>query len=86
MPGITLDLSDAAELAEMLTFLADWLSAARNKPSPAASRPMPATPPTAPRLSAPTCTGSPSCPGSATAKNSSASPAARPHPKETRRE
>ena len=26
MPGITLNLSDAAELAEMLTFLADWLS------------------------------------------------------------
>jgi hypothetical protein len=26
MPGTTLDLGDAAELAEMLTFLADWLS------------------------------------------------------------
>jgi hypothetical protein len=26
MPGITLDLADAAELAEMLTFLADWLA------------------------------------------------------------
>ena len=26
MPGITLDLADAAELAEMLTFLAEWLS------------------------------------------------------------
>ena len=26
MPQITLDLSDAAELAETLTFLADWLS------------------------------------------------------------
>jgi hypothetical protein len=26
MPHITLDLGDAAELAEMLTFLADWLS------------------------------------------------------------
>jgi hypothetical protein len=26
MPKITLDLSDAAELAEMLTFLASWLS------------------------------------------------------------
>ena len=26
MPGITLDMGDAAELAEMLTFLADWLS------------------------------------------------------------
>jgi hypothetical protein len=26
MPQITLDLGDAAELAEMLTFLASWLS------------------------------------------------------------
>jgi hypothetical protein len=26
MPQIRLDLADAAELAEMLTFLADWLS------------------------------------------------------------
>ena len=26
MPGIMLDVSDAAELAEMLTFLADWLA------------------------------------------------------------
>ena len=26
MLGVTLDLSDAAELAETLTFLADWLS------------------------------------------------------------
>jgi hypothetical protein len=26
MPEISLDLADAAELAEMLTFLADWLS------------------------------------------------------------
>jgi hypothetical protein len=26
MPQITLDLTDAAELAQMLTFLADWVS------------------------------------------------------------
>jgi hypothetical protein len=26
MPGITLDLADAAELAETLTFLTQWLS------------------------------------------------------------
>jgi hypothetical protein len=26
MPEISLDLADAAELAEMLTFLADWLA------------------------------------------------------------
>ena len=31
MPGITLDLSDAAELAETLTFLADWLSGSQKR-------------------------------------------------------
>ena len=31
MPQITLDLSDAAELAEMLTFLADWLSGSQKQ-------------------------------------------------------
>ena len=31
MPGITLDLSDAAELAEMLTFLASWLSGSQKQ-------------------------------------------------------
>jgi hypothetical protein len=31
MPGITLDLSDAAELAEMLTFLAEWLSGSQKQ-------------------------------------------------------
>ncbi len=31
MPGITLDLGDAAELAEMLTFLADWLSSSHEQ-------------------------------------------------------
>jgi hypothetical protein len=31
MPGISLDLADAAELAEMLTFLADWLSGSQKQ-------------------------------------------------------
>ena len=31
MPGITLDLSDAVELAETLTFLADWLSGSQKQ-------------------------------------------------------
>ena len=31
MPQITLDLADAAELAEMLTFLADWLSGSQEQ-------------------------------------------------------
>jgi hypothetical protein len=31
MPGITLDLSDAAELAETLTFLTQWLSGSQKQ-------------------------------------------------------
>jgi hypothetical protein len=31
MPRITLDLSDAAELAETLTFLAEWLSSSHKQ-------------------------------------------------------
>ena len=31
MPQITLDMGDAAELAEMLTFLADWLSGSQKQ-------------------------------------------------------
>jgi len=31
MPQITLDLGDAAEPAEMLTFLADWLSGSQKQ-------------------------------------------------------
>ena len=31
MPGIMLDLSDAAELAETLTFLADWLTGSQKQ-------------------------------------------------------
>jgi hypothetical protein len=31
MPRITLDLSDAVELAETLTFLADWLSGSQKQ-------------------------------------------------------
>ena len=31
MPRITLDLSDAAELAETLTFLAEWLSGSQKQ-------------------------------------------------------
>ncbi len=30
MPEITLDLNDAAELAEMLAFLASWLTGSQN--------------------------------------------------------
>jgi hypothetical protein len=31
MPGITLDLSDAIELAEILTFLTQWLSGSQKQ-------------------------------------------------------
>ena len=31
MPRIALDLSDAAQLAEMLTFLADWLAGSQEQ-------------------------------------------------------
>ena len=31
MPQITLDLSDAAELAQTLTFLADWLTGSQQQ-------------------------------------------------------
>jgi hypothetical protein len=31
MPAITLDLADAAELAEMLTFPADWLAGSQKQ-------------------------------------------------------
>ncbi len=31
MPGISLDLADAAELAEMLTFLASWLTGSQKQ-------------------------------------------------------
>ena len=31
MPQITLDLGDAAELAEMLTFLTEWLSGSQKQ-------------------------------------------------------
>jgi hypothetical protein len=31
MPGITLDLADAAELAETLAFLAEWLSGSQKQ-------------------------------------------------------
>ena len=43
MPETKLDLGDAAELSEMLTFLAEWLSGSQNACSKAASPPSSAT-------------------------------------------
>ena len=74
MPGITLDPADAAELAETLTFLTQWLSGSQKQVlagSLAAFVGHPAY--TTPTLSALTCTGLSSSSEPATAKNSSAS-------------
>jgi hypothetical protein len=82
MTQMCLDVGDAAELAEMLTFLASWLAGSQNQPWTRARLPSPATPPTTPPRSAPTCTGSASSSAKATARNSSAS---RRHDQQDRR-
>ena len=76
MPGITLDLADAAELAKTLTLLTQWLSGSQKQALAGSFAAFIGHPPATPAPSAPTCTGSPSSPEPATAKNSSAS---RPH-------
>jgi hypothetical protein len=73
MPQITLDMRDAAELAEMLTFLASWLTGSQKQILVDSFATFVGHPPTTPPPSAPTCTGSPSSLAPATAKNSSAS-------------
>ena len=73
MPGITLDLADAAELAETLTFITQWLSGSHKQALADSFTLSSATPLTTPMPSAPTCTGSSSSSAPATAKNSSAS-------------
>jgi hypothetical protein len=73
MPQITLDLSDATELAETLTFLAGWLSGSQEQVLAQSLAAFVGHPPTASKPSAPTCTGSSSSWASATARNSSAS-------------
>jgi hypothetical protein len=73
MPRITLDLSDAAELAETLTFLTGWLSGSQKQILTSSLAAFVDHPPTTPAPSALTCTGLSSSSASATAKNSSAS-------------
>lgn len=73
MPGITLDLSDAAELAETLTFLADWLSGSQKQTLAESLTAFVGHPPTTPAHFAPICTDLPSSSGPATAKTCSAS-------------
>jgi hypothetical protein len=85
MTGVTLNATDAAELAEMLQFLAEWLQ--RDPGGLSASlEASSATPPTTPASCARTCTGSPSCSAAATANPSSArrgdTPPASPRPAE----
>ncbi len=73
MPQITLDMGDAAELTEMLTFLADWLSGSQKQILDESFASFVGHPLTTPTPSALICTGSPSSSAPATAKNSSAS-------------
>jgi hypothetical protein len=73
MPQTRLDLGDAAELAEMLTFLADWLSGSQKQALAQSFAAFVGHPATTPTLSALTCAGSSSSLAPATAKNSSAS-------------
>jgi hypothetical protein len=71
MTGVTLNANDAAELAEMLQFLADWL---KRDPGRLGRRwkTSSAIPPTTPASCARTWTSSSSCSAAATANPSSA--------------
>ena len=73
MPGITLDPVDAAELAEVLTFLTQWLSGRQKHALAESFAAFVGHPPTTPTPSALTCAGSCSSSAPATAKTSSAS-------------
>ena len=73
MPGITLDPVDAAELAEVLTFLTQWLSGSQKHALAESFAAFVGHPPTTPTPSALTCAGSCSSSAPATAKTSSAS-------------
>ena len=72
MTGVTLNTNDAAELAEMLQFLADWLKGVTPAASAHRLKTSSAIPPTTPASCARTCTGSPSCSAAETANPSSA--------------
>jgi hypothetical protein len=86
MPEIRLDAGDAAELAEMITFLAGWLSGSQKQALAASFAAHASHPAYTTARSAPTCTGSPSYSAKPTARNSSASRAACRHRKKTHRE
>jgi hypothetical protein len=70
---ITLDLSDAAELAETLAFTTGWLSGSQEQIHAESLAAFAGHPAYGIETLAPTCTGSYSSPASATTKNSSAS-------------
>ena len=74
MPDISLDLSDAIELAELLTFLADWLSGSQRQTLADSLAAFVGHPPTTSTTSPPTSTASSSCSASTTANNSSENP------------
>jgi hypothetical protein len=73
VPGITLDLADATELAETLAFLADWLSSSQEQALASSLAAFVGHPAYGIEALRPTSTVSPSSSASATAKNSSAS-------------
>jgi hypothetical protein len=73
MPGITLDPVDAAELAETLTLLTQWLSGRQEHALADSFAAFVGHPPTTPTPSALTCTGSSSSSAPATARDCSAS-------------
>jgi hypothetical protein len=73
MPEITLELGDAAELAEMLTFLAGWLTGSQKQTLADSFTAFAGHPAYNTDAHAVTCTGLSSSSGSATAKSSSAS-------------
>jgi hypothetical protein len=65
---VHLDLADCAELAEMLTFISQWLGGTDHAQLAASSAPRAMTSPSC----APTWPASPSCSATTTASNSSA--------------
>ena len=71
MPEVKLDVTDAAELAEMLQFPSGWLARDPARSAPPWNNSL-ATPATASRTCAPVCGGSSSCSAAATAGRSSA--------------
>jgi hypothetical protein len=74
MPDVNLELADAAELAELLTFLTDWLSGSQQQTLTDSLTAFIGHPACDVETSPPTYTASSSCSASTTANNSSENP------------